>query len=134
MRSTAFDVLLGTCSAISRMYCAPCGEETIHVRGKCVHCQARIEVGGPIPEHSPRSWTVPSNVPKHWRRRRITEKRCTRCKQTKPREQYSPDARSLDGLASWCKACARDYSRARREWKRQQAMLNQSPQDDAHGS
>jgi hypothetical protein len=40
---------------------------------------------------------------------------CTRCRRTKPRAEFWPNAKIRTGLSSWCKDCARDARRASRE-------------------
>lgn len=39
-------------------------------------------------------------------------KRCTRCSKRRKVENFHRDSHMKNGLASWCKACSRDYDRA----------------------
>ena len=40
---------------------------------------------------------------------------CSHCQQQKPRDQFTKDKRTSDGLHGWCKACRRAADKARRE-------------------
>lgn len=55
-------------------------------------------------------------------------KRCTKCGEYKPRDQFSVHSRSGDGLQSECKACNRKYRHAnaerRREYQREYNQAN----------
>ena len=42
----------------------------------------------------------------------VTEKRCSRCKETKPADQFHRHRRTKDGLNTWCKACRGEHARA----------------------
>ena len=42
-------------------------------------------------------------------------KRCSRCKETKPFDQFSPQKTKYDGLQAYCKPCRCAYEKARRE-------------------
>lgn len=41
-------------------------------------------------------------------------KTCGHCKSVKPRAEFSPGKRHMDGLAGWCKACRAEGERVRR--------------------
>jgi hypothetical protein len=41
------------------------------------------------------------------------EKRCSKCRETKPTAEFSANRANRDGLASWCKACDGGYRVAR---------------------
>jgi len=50
-----------------------------------------------------------------WHRLQIAgtpAKQCTRCQEVKPTSEYYSDSRNSDGLASHCKDCNRELSRA----------------------
>lgn len=53
------------------------------------------------------------------------EKRCSKCKETKPRTEFTRSKASKDGLYSWCKGCSRAagtaYTRANAEANRARA-------------
>jgi hypothetical protein len=42
----------------------------------------------------------------------ITEKRCTKCGETKSIQDFYADKNSRDGYKSWCKNCGKEYNRA----------------------
>ena len=42
-------------------------------------------------------------------------KRCSRCHEYQPREEYRPSRTDRDGLSAWCKSCFRVYQK---EWYR----------------
>lgn len=42
-------------------------------------------------------------------------KRCTRCREEKPRAVFGSDRAKADGLSAWCKACVCSAARARRD-------------------
>lgn len=74
-RRVEFAAQLGTCSAISRLACDQCREETIHAYGICVWCKTRRKEGTrAMTRGNPRMWTVKSAPPKHYRQRRA--RRC----------------------------------------------------------
>jgi hypothetical protein len=41
----------------------------------------------------------------------VLVKACTKCRESKPASEFSPDKRNKSGLQSWCKGCIRDYAR-----------------------
>jgi hypothetical protein len=41
-------------------------------------------------------------------------KRCSKCRETKPKSEYGPDARRADGLRPYCRECKAEESRAYR--------------------
>lgn len=45
----------------------------------------------------------------------VTEKRCSRCGETKPVDGFHRNRSQRDGLGSWCKECHRAYNEAHRE-------------------
>lgn len=49
----------------------------------------------------------------------MTAKRCTRCGETKPLEEFGRDRRKRDGRASRCRACQAEYLRAYRKANRE---------------
>src|SRR5690606_32730721 len=51
----------------------------------------------------------------------VTMKRCSRCKQEKPRTEFGEDRRAKDRLRSECRECKRAYDR---EYKRKNAARN----------
>jgi 5-methylcytosine-specific restriction endonuclease McrA len=48
---------------------------------------------------------------KYGKPRKVTEKECTNCKQTKPADEFYKDKRRRDGLYSWCKECFNAHAR-----------------------
>jgi 5-methylcytosine-specific restriction endonuclease McrA len=48
---------------------------------------------------------------KYGKPRKVTEKECTNCKQTKPADEFYKDKRRRDGLYSWCKECFDAHAR-----------------------
>lgn len=45
----------------------------------------------------------------------VTEKRCSRCEETKPRSEFHRNRRQGDGLQNSCKTCMAEYGRERNE-------------------
>lgn len=41
-------------------------------------------------------------------------KKCARCKTSKPLDDFTLNAKAIDGRHSWCKDCCRDYMRGRK--------------------
>ena len=48
---------------------------------------------------------------KRHRRRKVQEKRCAHCDEVKSASEFHKAKNTVDKLASWCKDCARAYSR-----------------------
>ena len=44
---------------------------------------------------------------------------CSKCKQVKPKTEFSHNARRVDGINGWCKACAKEQAQERRRKKRE---------------
>ena len=61
------------------------------------------------------------------------EKRCSRCKNEKPREAFPPDLATPDGLSYWCRQCKNDGKNEgrRRRVAERQSLLNVAASDDA---
>ena len=55
-------------------------------------------------------------------------KRCTRCLEWWPLEEYNHSARSKDGLTSWCKVCFTEWRREHNA-KRKEAQSLQTWKD-----
>lgn len=55
----------------------------------------------------------------------VAEKRCNRCKETKPRDQFDRWALSRDGLQQWCKACTKAYRALPEVRERQNALFRE---------
>ena len=53
-------------------------------------------------------------------------KRCTRCSEIKPPDEFARDAGRPDGLFSWCRECQREHGAARRA-ARQVATEGEKP-------
>lgn len=45
----------------------------------------------------------------------MDEKRCSKCKATKPVNQFSKNCRTKDGLTAWCKQCISVAAKAKRK-------------------
>lgn len=43
----------------------------------------------------------------------VAEKRCARCKETRPRADFFANPRATSGLSSYCRDCQREYMRER---------------------
>lgn len=49
----------------------------------------------------------------------MTEKRCPRCKETKPLSEFGKDRRNKDGLNLYCKACKKLYNAEQKDYRRE---------------
>lgn len=54
----------------------------------------------------------------------ITLKRCTKCGEEKPRDQFHRNPNNKDGLATWCKVCACEHTRNWRKANLERAREN----------
>lgn len=45
----------------------------------------------------------------------LAEKKCSKCKEVKPRESFSKDSRRKDGMQTYCKDCNKAYKNENRE-------------------
>jgi hypothetical protein len=43
----------------------------------------------------------------------LTQKKCTKCGEVKPLDEFKKDKRRPDGASSWCKPCAEKYAKAK---------------------
>jgi hypothetical protein len=49
-----------------------------------------------------------------------TGKRCTKCGDDQPFDEYPPNKKTKDGLSSWCRDCHREASR---QWRKSRNSL-----------
>ena len=52
----------------------------------------------------------------------MTNKTCSRCKETKPVSEFNKNRSSKDGLTFWCKGCKSESSRRYRETNRERVL------------
>lgn len=52
------------------------------------------------------------------------EKRCSRCGEEKPRDEFGKRARSSDGLKPWCRKCCSEYETARYHANREEILAH----------
>lgn len=62
----------------------------------------------------------------------VTEKRCTKCGETKPAAGFHRNRTRRDGLGLWCKECHRDYRRAYCEAHREEQRAYARAYYEAH--
>lgn len=94
--------------------CRVCGEakDREHFekeRNTCYACryqQRRVRGGKPVKRAAQETMPLLTG-------RTDGEKMCGRCKQVKPRVEFSNSKNKSDGRSSWCKACHRDYWHSR---------------------